>query len=92
MDKRYFCFKPMYLLTHTSENQLLRDLIILYGTNLPEFFRYSSDFGFGFRSSETRRNGSYGFGPGEFSRASDPKPKFSVVADRKRKPEGATKP
>ena len=91
MDTRYFCIKPMYLLIHTSENQLLRDLIILYGTNLPEFFRYSSDFGFGFRSSETRRKGSHGFGSGEFSRASDPKPKFSVVADRKRKPEGATK-
>ena len=91
MDTGYFCIKTMYLLTHTSKSQLLRDLIILYGTSLPEFFRTSSDFGFGFRSSETRRKGSHGFGSGEFSRASDPKPKFSVVADRKRKPEGATK-
>jgi hypothetical protein len=46
---------------------------------LPEFFRYSSDFGFGFRSEETRRKVSHGFGPGEFSSASDPKPKFSEI-------------
>jgi hypothetical protein len=91
MDSRYFCINLMYLLTHTSENQLLRDLITLYENNLPEFFRYSSDFSFGCRSSETRQKGSYGFGPSEFSRASDPKPKFSVVAERKREPEGATK-
>ena len=81
----------MYLLTQTTPKSILRDILIYYGINLPEIFRYSSDFGFGFRSIQTGRKVSHGFSPGENSGASDPKPKFSEVADRKRKPEGPTK-